>query len=63
MSRVCEICGKGPSYGHNVSHANNKTRRVWYPNLQRVRVLKNNNVVRMRVCTRCIRSGNVVKAV
>ena len=63
MSRVCEICGKGPSYGHNVSHANNKTRRVWYPNLQRMRVLKNNNVVRMRVCTRCIRSGKVVKAV
>lgn len=63
MSRVCEICGKGLSYGHNVSHANNKTRRVWYPNLQRVRVLRNNNVVRMKVCTRCIRSGKVVKAV
>ena len=63
MSRVCEVCGKGPSFGHNVSHANNKTRRVWYPNLQKVRVLKNNNVVRMRVCTRCIRSGKVNKAV
>ena len=63
MSRICEICGKGPSFGHNVSHANNKTRRVWYPNLQRVRVLKNNNVVRMRMCTRCIRSGKVAKAV
>jgi large subunit ribosomal protein L28 len=63
MSRVCEVCGKGPSFGHNVSHANNKTRRVWYPNLQKVRVLKNNNVVRMRVCTRCIRSGKVTKAV
>ncbi len=63
MSRICEICGKGPSFGHNVSHANNKTRRVWYPNLQRVRVLKNNNVVRMRICTRCIRSGKVAKAV
>jgi large subunit ribosomal protein L28 len=63
MSRVCEICGKGPSYGHNVSHANNKTRRIWYPNLQRVRVLVNNNVVRKRVCTRCIRSGKITKAV
>ncbi|MFB0506161.1 MAG: 50S ribosomal protein L28 [Thermodesulfobacteriota bacterium] len=63
MSRVCEICGKGPSFGHNVSHANNRTRRVWYPNLQRVRVLRNKNVVKMRVCTRCIRSGNVAKAV
>jgi large subunit ribosomal protein L28 len=62
MSRVCEICGKGPSYGHNVSHANNKTRRVWYPNLQRVRVLRDKNVVRMRICTRCIRSGKITKA-
>jgi len=63
MSRVCEICGKGPSFGHNVSHANNRTRRVWYPNLQRVRGLRNKNVVKMRVCTRCIRSGKVAKAV
>ena len=63
MSRVCEICGKTLSYGHNVSHANNKTKRVWYPNLQRVRVLRNRNAVRMRVCTRCIRSGKITKAV
>ena len=63
MSSVCEICGKGPSFGHNVSHANNKTRRVWYPNLQKVKVLKNNSVVRMKVCTRCIRSGKITKAV
>ena len=62
MSRICEVCGKGPSYGHNVSHANNKTRRVWYPNLQRVKVLRNKDVVRMRVCTRCIRSGKITKA-
>ena len=63
MSRVCEICGKTLSYGHNVSHANNKTKRVWYPNLQRVRVLRDKNVVRMKVCTRCIRSGKITKAV
>ncbi|PYO71143.1 MAG: 50S ribosomal protein L28, partial [Gemmatimonadetes bacterium] len=36
MARVCEICGKGPITGHNISHANNKTPRRWYPNLQRV---------------------------
>lgn len=63
MSRVCEICGKRPSFGHNVSHANNKTRRVWYPNLQRVRALRNKNVVRMKICTRCIRSGKIGKAI
>jgi len=62
MSRVCEICGKGPVRGNNVSHANNRTRRVWYPNLQRVRGIKDGRTIRMRVCTRCIRSGLVEKA-
>jgi large subunit ribosomal protein L28 len=37
MSRVCEVCGKKPVFGHNVSHANNKTRKIWYPNLQKLR--------------------------
>ena len=62
MARVCEICGKGPTFGHNVSHANNKTNRRWYPNLQRVRAVVNGEVKRIRVCTRCIRSDRVVKA-
>ncbi|HXH63271.1 MAG TPA: 50S ribosomal protein L28, partial [Gemmatimonadales bacterium] len=39
MARVCELCGKGPATGHNVSNANNKTNRRWYPNLQRVRAV------------------------
>ena len=39
MARICEICGKGPTAGNNVSHAHNKTRRRWLPNLQRVRAL------------------------
>ncbi|MFQ6047134.1 MAG: 50S ribosomal protein L28 [Gemmatimonadales bacterium] len=62
MARVCEICGKRPRTGHNVSHANNKTRRRWYPNLQRVRAVVNGEVRRIRVCTQCIRSNRVVKA-
>jgi large subunit ribosomal protein L28 len=62
MSRVCEICGKGPSFGNNVSHANNKTSRVWYPNLQKIKALRNGSVKSIKVCTRCIRSGHVVKA-
>lgn len=61
MARVCEICGKGPTFGHNVSHANNKTNRRWYPNLQRVRTLVDGRPTRIRACTRCIRSGRVVK--
>ncbi len=62
MSRVCEICGKGPATGNNVSHANNKSRRRWKVNLQTVRAVKNGRVKKIRACSRCIRSGAVVKA-
>jgi len=62
MARVCEICGKAPIRGHNVSHANNKTKRMWLPNLQRVRTVRDGRVVRMRVCTKCIKGGRVIKA-
>ncbi len=62
MSRVCEICGKRPQVGHNVSHARNRTKRRWLPNLQRVRaVLPNGQVKRIRVCTKCLKAGKVVK--
>ncbi|MGQ9859639.1 MAG: 50S ribosomal protein L28 [Thermodesulfobacteriota bacterium] len=61
MSRRCEICHKGIQYGHNVSHSNRKTTRIWQPNLQRVRVLEGGRVRRLRVCTRCIRSGLIRK--
>ncbi len=62
MSKVCAICGKKPTTGNNVSHAHNKTRRRWLPNLQSVRMATpNGNAKRVRVCTRCIRSGAVVK--
>lgn len=62
MARVCDLCGKAPRYGNQVSHANNISSRVWYPNLQRVRVVRNGARRRIRACTRCIRSGAVVKA-
>ena len=59
MSKVCEICGKGPVVGNNVSHANNKTKRRWYPNLQTVKVSVNGQTKKLKVCTRCLRSGLV----
>lgn len=62
MSRVCEVCGKGPVVGHNVSHANNKSKKVWYPNLQKVKVQTEKGPARMKICTRCLRSGFVKKA-
>jgi len=64
MSRICEVCGKGPVVGNKVSHANNKTKRQWFPNLQKIKVIdkKTGSIKRMKVCTRCIRSGSIQKA-
>lgn len=62
MSRICEICGKKPLTGNNVSHAHNKTKRRFNPNLQRVRAVLNGRTKKVMVCTSCIKSGHVVKA-
>ena len=62
MSKRCEICNKGPMFGNNVSHANNKTRRRFDPNLQSVRALVNGVARRIKVCTRCLKAGKIVKA-
>ncbi|MFO8057736.1 MAG: 50S ribosomal protein L28 [bacterium] len=61
MSRVCEVCGKKPLVGMNVSHAHNRTKRRTQPNLQSVRVQTPKGTKRIKVCTRCIRSGRVTK--
>jgi large subunit ribosomal protein L28 len=62
MSMRCEVCGKGPQFGHRVSHANNRTNRRFDPNLQSVRASVKGHVQRMKVCTRCLKAGKVVKA-
>lgn len=62
MSKMCEICGKKPLTGNNVSHAHNVTKRRFNPNLQKVRTLYKGKVKKMTVCTSCIKSGLVVKA-
>jgi large subunit ribosomal protein L28 len=62
MSQTCEICGKKPLTGCNVSHAHNVTKRKFNPNLQRVKaVIKEGHVKKIRVCTNCIKSGRVQK--
>jgi len=63
MARQCAICGKGPRTGNRVSHANNKSRRRFEPNLQSVRARIDGTVRRVRVCASCIRAGKVEKAV
>jgi len=62
MAHRCEVCGKGPSYGNVVSHANNTRRRRWNANLRSVRALVGGVRRRVKVCTTCLRSGRVLKA-
>ena len=59
----CDICGKGPQFGHNVSHSKKATKRRWLPNLQKIKFEQDGKIVRGYVCTRCIRTGTVKKVV
>jgi len=58
MSRICELTGKGRQVGHNVSHANNKTKRTFLPNLQNVTLISDSlsRGVRLKVSTHGLRS-------
>ena len=62
MAFKCELCGKGPLVGNQVSHANNKTKTRTLPNLQRVRAVVDGSHRHLRVCTRCLKAGKVTKA-
>ena len=62
MSKKCEICGKGQVSGNTVSHSNIHTRRKRNPNIQTVRVNENGTVRKINVCTRCIKSNKVTRA-
>jgi large subunit ribosomal protein L28 len=62
MAQVCDVCGKGPQFGNNISHAHNVTKRRWNVNLQAVKALVNGNPKRIRVCTSCIKTGKIAKA-
>jgi len=63
MAKVCYVCGKKPVWGNNVSHANNRTRRRFEPNLQKVRAVVEGETRRITVCTSCIQAGKIVKAI
>ena len=58
MSRRCDVCGKGPQYGHNVSHSKRRTHRRWLPNLRRISMNVNGKQRPMKICMRCLRTQN-----
>ncbi|MCX7830617.1 MAG: 50S ribosomal protein L28 [Acidobacteria bacterium] len=62
MSRVCEICGKKPVVGNNISHAHNLTKRRWLPNLKKIKVLENGKATHKVVCAKCIKANKIQKA-
>jgi large subunit ribosomal protein L28 len=59
--KVCALCGKGIRSGHKISHAHNLSKRKWYPNVKRVKVIINGTVKKTYVCTKCLKSGKVKK--
>jgi large subunit ribosomal protein L28 len=63
MANRCEICNKKISFGNNVSHSHKKTNRIFKPNIQKTKVLINGAVKKINICTKCLKSGKVTKAV
>ena len=61
MAKVCDVCGKGPQFGHRISHAHNVTNRRWNANIRKIRLIKNGRAYRAYVCTGCLSAGKVTK--
>ncbi|MGA8112887.1 MAG: 50S ribosomal protein L28 [Actinocatenispora sp.] len=62
MASVCDVCGKGPGFGNNVSHSHRRTKRRWNPNIQTVRTAAGGTRRRLNVCTSCLKAGKVARA-
>jgi len=63
MAAVCDICGKKPFFGMQVSHSHRRSPRRWNPNVQRVRAVVNGSPKRVNACTSCLKAGKVQRAV
>ena len=61
VASVCDVCGKGPGFGNNISHSHRRTRRRWNPNIQTVRAMVGRTPRRLNVCTSCIKAGKVTR--
>ncbi|MDR2864694.1 MAG: 50S ribosomal protein L28 [Spirochaetaceae bacterium] len=63
MSRTCDICGKSPASGNKVSHAHNKTRRVWRPNIKKIKTEIEGTTLTLKICARCLKSDYITRKV
>ena len=61
LAATCDVCGKGPGFGHNISHSHRRTKRRWNPNIQRVRAMVGATPKRLNVCTSCLKAGKVTR--
>jgi large subunit ribosomal protein L28 len=59
MAATCDVCGKGPEFGHNISHSHRRTKRRWNPNIQRIKTVTGGTTKRINVCTSCLKAGKV----
>ncbi len=62
MSAVCDVCGKKPQFGNNISHSHRRTRRRWNPNVHKIKVLIDGAPKRRTVCTKCLKANKVTRA-
>ena len=63
MAATCDVCGKGPGFGHSISHSHRRTKRRWNPNVQKVRAMVGGSPTRLTVCASCLKAGKVTRAV
>ncbi|TAK70636.1 MAG: 50S ribosomal protein L28 [Actinomycetota bacterium] len=62
MAATCDVCGKGPGFGHSISHSHRRTKRRFNPNVQTVRALIGRTPKKVTVCTSCLKAGKVARA-
>ncbi|HEX2049362.1 MAG TPA: 50S ribosomal protein L28 [Actinomycetota bacterium] len=63
MASVCDVCGKAPHFGNNISHSHRRTRRRWNPNVQKLRVIVDGAPKRLAVCAKCLKANKVRRAI
>ena len=62
MASVCDICGKTPGFGNNISHSHRRSRRRFNPNIQKMRVMVKGAPQKVSVCTKCLKANKVTRA-